>query len=219
MMADDSLDILAKENNSGQLENTGKQQPPAVHLGYYDDNIAAGFSGGNYATLQMDEGDTQFTHLGQDANNPNGHAAVKQGSDQETKNDYWNLNLDYSMAKPEHDDQAHSSGIQHMSELPRGAPQDAIMNDEFLYQEHEGSKYLNLQVKEVSGRPAWTFAEPRIECKADSELGPPRLRRRFIWSDSHKAHVSPTALFTETTPPLPFLSNDPAIQASLHTMA
>jgi hypothetical protein len=55
-----------------------------------------------------------------------------------------------------------------------------------------------------------------------SIIDPPRFRRRFVWSDSNSTHLSPSALDTESAPPLPspppHLINDPSIQATLDAM-
>lgn len=48
----------------------------------------------------------------------------------------------------------------------------------------------------------------------------PRHRRNFVWSRNIENNTSPSALYTETAPPLPsppaHLLNDPKIQAALH---
>ncbi|KIJ92812.1 hypothetical protein K443DRAFT_113006, partial [Laccaria amethystina LaAM-08-1] len=53
-------------------------------------------------------------------------------------------------------------------------------------------------------------------------IDPPCFRRRFVWSDSNSTHLSPSALDTESAPPLPspppHLINDPSIQATLDAM-
>ncbi|KAJ7148799.1 hypothetical protein C8R43DRAFT_888706, partial [Mycena crocata] len=50
----------------------------------------------------------------------------------------------------------------------------------------------------------------------------PRFRRGFIWSSSPHNNISPSALYTETAPPLPsppaHLVNDPVFKASLEAM-
>jgi hypothetical protein len=55
--------------------------------------------------------------------------------------------------------------------------------------------------------------------KSTDTLDPPRYLRGFTWSDSHP-NISPSALYTETAPPLPsppqHIVEDPLIQAALH---
>ncbi|KAF5369108.1 hypothetical protein D9615_010430 [Tricholomella constricta] len=83
--------------------------------------------------------------------------------------------------------------------------------------------------EEVAARVALALGGPkRLSQKRSAEsaqLEAPRFRRGFVWSDSHSYspdNISPSALYTETAPPLPsppsHLVNDPLIQASLHSM-
>jgi hypothetical protein len=61
-----------------------------------------------------------------------------------------------------------------------------------------------------------------LKRKATDDIDLPRFRRGFAWSDQ-SPHMSPSALYTETAPPLPsppeHLLNDPIIQAALRASA
>ena len=61
-----------------------------------------------------------------------------------------------------------------------------------------------------------------LKRKATDILEPPRFRRGFVWSDSDDKHTSPSALYTETAPPLPtppqHLLDDPKIQEALQSL-
>ena len=61
-----------------------------------------------------------------------------------------------------------------------------------------------------------------LKCKVTDSLEPPRFHRGFVWLDSDKIHSSPSALYTETAPPLPSpprqLLDDLKIQEALHLL-
>ncbi|KAJ7194452.1 hypothetical protein GGX14DRAFT_537399 [Mycena pura] len=56
----------------------------------------------------------------------------------------------------------------------------------------------------------------------DNDTYMPKFRRGYLWSSFPQNNISPSALYTETAPPLPLppahLINDPVFQATLHAM-
>jgi hypothetical protein len=67
-----------------------------------------------------------------------------------------------------------------------------------------------------------SLSNPSLKRKAPVTLDSPRFRRGFIWSDNPTDYISPSALYTETAPPLPsppqHLLDDPIIQESIRSL-
>jgi hypothetical protein len=61
-----------------------------------------------------------------------------------------------------------------------------------------------------------------LKRKASVAIDPPRFCPGFVWSDNSIDLISPSALYTESAPPLPsppqHLLDDPAIQESIHLL-
>jgi hypothetical protein len=67
-----------------------------------------------------------------------------------------------------------------------------------------------------------SLSNPSLKRKAPVVLDSPRFRCGFVWSDNSKDYISPSALFTESAPPLPSppqrLLDDPVIQESIQSL-
>lgn len=67
-----------------------------------------------------------------------------------------------------------------------------------------------------------SLTNPSLKHRASVTLDSPHFRRGFIWSDDPIDRISPSALYTESAPPLPsvpqHLLDDPTIQKSIHSL-
>jgi hypothetical protein len=67
-----------------------------------------------------------------------------------------------------------------------------------------------------------SLSTPLLKRRASVTLDSPRFRRGFVWSNDSIDHISPSALYTETAPPLPspphHLLDDPVIQESIRSL-
>ena len=67
-----------------------------------------------------------------------------------------------------------------------------------------------------------SLTNPSLKRRASVTLDSPHFRRGFIWSDDPIDRISPSALYTESAPPLPsvpqHLLDDPTIQKSIHSL-
>jgi hypothetical protein len=72
------------------------------------------------------------------------------------------------------------------------------------------------------GPRSYSSSSPSLKRKSTDIPDAPRYRRGFVWSDSSNNKISPSALYTESAPPLPsppqHLLDDPAVQASLRSL-
>ncbi|KAJ8517701.1 hypothetical protein ONZ45_g5144 [Pleurotus djamor] len=80
---------------------------------------------------------------------------------------------------------------------------------------------LRAMVEEAAAGPR-RFEVPKkrgVDSINSSDM-PQRYKRGFVWNSQSSSNISPSALYTETAPPLPsppqHLLNDPIIQAALH---
>jgi hypothetical protein len=64
-----------------------------------------------------------------------------------------------------------------------------------------------------------SLSQSFLKRKAEVALDSPRFHHGFVWSENSKNYISPSALFTESAPPLPSLPqhliDDPVIQESI----
>jgi hypothetical protein len=63
---------------------------------------------------------------------------------------------------------------------------------------------------------------PSLKRKPSVNLDSPQFHRGFVWSENSIDDISPLALYTESTPPLPsppqHLLDDPKLQESIHSL-
>ncbi|KAF8218766.1 hypothetical protein L208DRAFT_1469623 [Tricholoma matsutake] len=72
------------------------------------------------------------------------------------------------------------------------------------------------------GPRSFSSVSPSLKRKSADIPDAPQFRQGFVWSDSANNYISPSALYTESAPPLPSppqrLLDDPAIQTSLQSL-
>jgi hypothetical protein len=67
-----------------------------------------------------------------------------------------------------------------------------------------------------------SLSNPSLKRKAPVTFDSPQFRHGFVWSDNSTGYISPSALYTETAPPLPSPPqhplDDPIIQESIRSL-
>jgi hypothetical protein len=97
--------------------------------------------------------------------------------------------------------------------------QKTIRNAKLLSKLEEEKEELMTAERVRAAKEGPRSLEPRGEKRKIDQVLVPKFRCGFAWGDSSTKNISPSALYTETAPPLPsvpdHLINDPVIQATI----
>jgi hypothetical protein len=98
---------------------------------------------------------------------------------------------------------------------------NSVLLSSKLATEHE-SLGVQENVTRFTERGPRPLSRSTLKRKASVTLDPPHFRRGFVWSDNSIDPISPSALYTESAPPLPsppqHLLKDPELQNSIRSL-